>query len=280
LQPNFATKCEKFDMLLAIKRAEIYSPNSIDKDTAIIEEVAKILGCKGFDVRITSESEVLPDAEAPIVVSMGRKPQTIAYLHEREANGAVAVNSARGVDLCCHRRKMRELLEAANIPLAPMEGNDGYWVKRADGVATTHDDVKYVKTRGQATDYARWLRQERGATDVEVTAHVVGDVLKFYGVRHTDFFRCYYSSEGGTTKFGDESINGLPHHYIYNKVELRNVADRAAELVGVDVYGGDVIIRADGSMAIVDLNDWPSFSRFRDEAAKAIATLITHTYNS
>lgn len=261
-------------MLLAIKRAEIYSPNSIDKDTAIIEEVAKILGRKGFDVRITSESGLLPEVEAPIVVSMGRKPQTVSYLSKKEAEGAVVVNSAKGVDLCCHRRKMRQLLEAANVPLAPAEGNDGYWVKRADGVATTHEDVKYVSTREQAADYEQWLRQERGATDVEVTAHVVGDVLKFYGVRNTDFFRCYYSSEGGKTKFGDESINGLPHHYIYNNEELRNVADRAAELVGVDVYGGDVIIRADGSMAIVDLNDWPSFSRFRDEAAKAIADMI------
>lgn len=261
-------------MLLAIKRAEIFSPNSIEKDSAIIERVAQLLGNEGFDTRIASESGQLPEVEAPLFVSMGRRPETLDFLKKQETKGAIVVNSADGVELCCHRHKMRRILQQANIPLAPLEGNGGYWVKRADGVATTHDDVKYVKTRNEAAAYEQWLRQERGAADVEVTAHVLGDVIKFYGVRHTDFFRCYYSSEDGKTKFGDESINGQPHHYIYNKVELHDIADRAAEIVGIDVYGGDVIVRADGSMAIVDLNDWPSFSRCREEAAIAIADMI------
>lgn len=264
----------KNGMLLAIKRAEEFSPNSIDKDTAIIELVVQQLSKKGFGTRIASESNLLTDVEASLFVSMGRKPETLDFLKAQEAKGAIVVNSASGVELCCHRRKMRDILLSAGIPLAPLEGNDGYWVKRADGAATTHDDVKYVKTRNEASAYEQWLRKEKGATDVEVTAHVVGDVMKFYGVRHTDFFRCYYSSEDGKTKFGDESINGMPHHYIYNKVELRTITDRAAEIVGIDVYGGDVIIRPDGSMAIVDLNDWPSFSRCREEAARAIVDMI------
>ena len=40
---------------------------------------------------------------------------------------------------------------------------------------------------------------------------------------------------------------------------------------GLDVYGGDCIVREDGTFCIIDLNDWPSFSRCREEAAKAIA---------
>lgn len=266
----------KNGMLLAIKRAEIFSPNSIDKDTAIIERVAQLLNNEGLDTRIASESERLTDVDASLFVSMGRKPETLDFLKGREAKGAIVVNSAKAVELCCHRHKMRGILQSAGIPLAPLEGNNGYWVKRADGVATSREDVKYVKTRKEAEAYEQWLREERGAKDVEVTAHVVGDVIKFYGVRHTDFFRCYYSSEDGKSKFGDESVNGLPHHYIYNKVELHSIADRAAETVGVDIYGGDVIVRPDGSMAIVDLNDWPSFSRCREEAAKAIADMITN----
>lgn len=261
-------------MLIAIKRAEIYSPNSIDKDAAILTSVAQLLEERGFDVRITSESETLPDVEASLFVSMGRHPFTLEYLDGMEQRGATVVNSPKSVELCCHRCVMRETLERAGIPVAPAIGDDGYWVKRADGVATSCDDVKYVRTYTEAQSYGQWLRERRGAKDVEITAHVVGDVMKFYGVRHTDFFRCYYSSEDGKSKFGNEQVNGLPHHYPYNKVELQRIADLAARTVGVDVYGGDVIVRADGSMAIIDLNDWPSFSRCRNEAAKAIVDLI------
>jgi len=44
----------------------------------------------------------------------------------------------------------------------------------------------------------------------------------------------------------------------------------SAEALGLEVWGGDALF--DGNeFAIVDFNDWPSFSRVRDEAARAIA---------
>ena len=36
----------------------------------------------------------------------------------------------------------------------------------------------------------------------------------------------------------------------------------------------EAIVRADGSFCVIDFNDWPSFSRCREEAAEAIASLI------
>ena len=48
----------------------------------------------------------------------------------------------------------------------------------------------------------------------------------------------------------------------------------AAETLGLFVYGGDAIIGRDGSITIIDVNDWPSFAPVREEASRAIADLI------
>jgi hypothetical protein len=37
------------------------------------------------------------------------------------------------------------------------------------------------------------------------------------------------------------------------------------------VYGGDVIVGKDGSMVVIDENDWPSFAVVRDLASEKIA---------
>jgi len=49
---------------------------------------------------------------------------------------------------------------------------------------------------------------------------------------------------------------------------------RLAQLVGIDVFGGDAIIDSNGKFYIIDFNDWPSFSRCRDEAAKEIVKIV------
>jgi len=52
---------------------------------------------------------------------------------------------------------------------------------------------------------------------------------------------------------------------------LRQKAEKVAQTIGITAYGGDAIVRADGTFCIIDFNDWPSFSRCREDAAKAIA---------
>ena len=47
--------------------------------------------------------------------------------------------------------------------------------------------------------------------------------------------------------------------------------ERLSELTDVRVYGGDCIVTPEGSLAIIDFNDWPSFAPCREEAARAIA---------
>ena len=40
------------------------------------------------------------------------------------------------------------------------------------------------------------------------------------------------------------------------------------------IYGGDCVISADGTLRIIDFNDWPSFARCREEAGGKIAECI------
>ena len=159
--------------------------------------------------------------------------------------------------------------------MPPEEGPDGYWLKRGDAAAQGREDVVYAKDREQLAERIHEMEQ-RGIKDYTVSAHVVGDLVKFYGVRGTDFFRYYYPTDDGQTKFDDERRNGQAHHYAFDADDLHRNMMRLAEAVGIEVYGGDCIVREDGSYCVIDFNDWPSFSRCREEAADAIMEIVNN----
>ena len=148
------------------------------------------------------------------------------------------------------------------------------WIKRGDNCAQKQGDVQFVDDETQfelaMKDFA-----DRGIEQVIVEEHLEGDLIKFYGVEGTPFFYTTYPTEkGGFSKFGLEEQNGLPQHFCFDVEKLKWEADRAAQLTGMMVYGGDAVITAEGSVHIIDFNDWPSFAACRKEAAKAIANRI------
>lgn len=253
-----------------IQRAERYSPNSVEKDRAILEAVAEKLRLKGCEVTMFSEDSCtqVPVAQYDMIFSMARLPETLAWLKTVEAT---VVNAPEGVENC-QRSKLQATMERIGTPAAPREGSDGYWLKRGDGAAQTKSDVIYC---ADVEALERGIREmaQRGIKDYTVSAHVGGDLVKFYGVG-SDFFRYYYPTDDGQTKFGDEARNGEAHHYPFGAGAMQREAARLAESVGVRVYGGDCIVRSDGSFCLIDFNDWPSFSRCREEAAQAIVELI------
>ena len=55
---------------------------------------------------------------------------------------------------------------------------------------------------------------------------------------------------------------------------LGRLARAAAAALGLEVYGGDAIATADGQLVLLDLNAWPSFALYRDEAAAAIGSYL------
>ena len=145
-------------------------------------------------------------------------------------------------------------------------------MKRGDGAAQCREDVVYASNKDELALRIREMEQ-RGIEDYIVSAHVKGDVVKFYGVAGTGFFRCYYPMDDGQTKFGDEVRNGISHHYPFSTYDLQHEAERLSRAVGISIYGGDCIVKADRTFCLIDFNDWPSFSRCREEAADAIVAL-------
>ena len=257
--------------VLAIHRAPCFSPNSVEKDRAIMTAVADCLRRRGVQVSEVSELDV-PMAETEpydCILSMGRFPETLQWLAQQRCR---VVNRPEAVARCA-RSVVERLALQSGVPVAPADGSDGYWLKRGDACAQEPGDVVYCADRSELEAQQAVFRQ-RGITDYVVSAHVAGDLLKFYGVRGTSFFRWFYPTDDGESKFGDERRNGIARHYAFNAGHLQADVNRLADAVGLDVYGGDCIVRPDGTYCVIDFNDWPSFSRCREEAAEEIAVLI------
>ena len=255
--------------IVAVKRKECFSPNSVENDTAILQAVADKIAQDGHEVTILPEERI--EGQADVWLTMGRLSATIEYLKRQEDAGALVLNSGYGLERCS-RSRLHELMRVHHIPMPEDVGSYGYWVKRGDAAAQLAQDVVY------AADEAMLSRVKadfiaRGIRDVVVSAHVPGDLVKFYGVGE-DFFQTFYPTVDGMTKFGDERRNGAPHYYRYDQTALRTHAVRLASLIGIDIYGGDCIITPQGDFRIIDFNDWPSFSRCRREAADAIVRLV------
>ena len=276
---NNLSSCCKGKTLL-IQRAACYSPNSEEKDLAVLQEV----GCFFDDAKIISEDEFVENFSTDNqlistesvgalnvyyqIISMARSTKALECLKQLEQNGIQVINPSAGV-WACQRSNIDKVMRENYFPLPPDKGDDGYWVKRADTAAQSKEDVCFCHDWSEVEKIKSTFMQ-RGITDVVTQAHVKGDVVKFYGVEGTGFFRYYYSGDDTETKFGDEERNGKPRYYSFLSSNLQADAEKLACLLQTPVYGGDAIIQEDGSYVIIDFNDFPSFSRCREEAAKAI----------
>ena len=255
--------------IVCVYRDEQYSPNSAENDKAILDAVGGQLRQQGADVAFVREAD-LQSVEGDVCLSMARSPRA---LQMERTSGVRCINTPDSVALCCCRSHLVQLMKSVGVAMAPQQGDKGYWLKRGDASAEQHGDVVYCATEADEQRAMAAFR-ERGIADVVRSAHVEGDVVKFYGVGSGQLFRYYYPSDDGISKFGDERRNGASHHYAFDVQQLQTHVERLACAVGVQVYGGDCVVRADGTFAIIDFNDWPSFSRCRAEAAEAIAQLV------
>ena len=256
--------------VLMIQRAPQFSPNSVEKDFAILEAVAARLSTQRHEVSIVSEDSLQAIVNADVIFTMGRLPETQQTL--KKLSGCRIINVPVGIENCA-RCRLATIMAQVGTPVPPAEGPDGYWLKRGDAAAQSEGDVQFAADKTQLADKIRAMKQ-RGINSYNISAHVVGDLVKFYGVCGTGFFRYYYPTDDGDTKFSDEVRNGSARHYAFEVSSMQSEAERLAEAVGIEVYGGDCIVRSDGTFCLIDFNDWPSFSRCREEAAEAITSLI------
>jgi hypothetical protein len=257
---------------LGITREPLFSPGKVDADRAILLAVAEVLERRGHAVRVAAGEGALPEPEpGEAVFAMCQGDAALAALREWERRGVRVVNSVASI-LGCHRHRLLESLrraavkapealvfDTARVPErwpAWLESAGG-WLKRGDVHATEADDVVFVRDANEARGtVARF--QARDIARAALQRHVDGTIVKFYAA-------------------GDRLIAWFPPSDVElapsaDQIEaLSGVARSAAAAVGLDVYGGDCVLDASGGVALIDLNDWPSYAACRAAAAKAIA---------
>jgi hypothetical protein len=274
--------------IAGIMRAGAYSPNHIGNDAAIFNAAADHLRKRGCIVNIYSEEQFIADeVTEPVIVNMCREMKSIHKLQELEQKGALVINSGFGIENCT-RERMTRILVGSNIPYPEsliVNTDEGVtatlkkagftqcWIKRGDFHAMHKEDVSYVRHPEEALE----VLQEyflRGIKRAVINRHLVGDLIKFYGVQGTPFFFWFYPFDLGHSKYGHEAINGKSQGLEFDKEKLRAICQNASEVLDVKVYGGDCIISPEGDIRIIDFNDWPSFAPCRQEAAPHIAKCI------
>ena len=269
-------------------RAGAYSPNHIGNDAAILNAAAEQLRKRGCLVNIYSEEQFnTSGVEEQVILNMCREQRSIANLQKAEDAGKIVINSGFGIENCTRERMTRILLgngipypdslivdtDEAVKPKLKKKGFQSCWIKRGDFHAMHKEDVSFVRHAEEAQE----VLQEyflRGIKRAVINVHLVGDLVKFYGVRGTPFFFWFYPFDEGHSKYGHEAINGKSQGIKFNVKEMKSICQRAAEELNVVIYGGDCIVSPEGEMRIIDFNDWPSFAPCRNEAAPHIAKSV------
>lgn len=257
-----------------IKRKPNYSPNQVTNDALILLKTAEELIKLGADYVMYNEEEIETAVIEPnSIFSMARGATAINKLIELEKEGKRILNQPHSV-LNCYRVNMAVRLPKSGVSfpnsmIVKTKSKEEYkisnigerkiWVKRGDVHAIHREDVSLVYSDEELNFLLREFAL-RGIDDAVLQEHINGDVIKFYSVRNTNFFYWYYP-------------NGK-NHYKFDVDHLKELALKSAETLGIIIYGGDAIVSEDGSITIIDVNDWPSFAPIRNEACKYIAETI------
>lgn len=197
-----------------VKRNTKFSPNHIGNDGMIFNLTAEYLRSMGYEVREYTESEfVLSEEDERYIFNMARDKSTIKRLKQCEADGAIIINPGTGIENCT-RTTMTRLLMDNSIPhpesiivdvtddpteeLEKMNAG-AFWIKRGDSHTIHREDVTYARN----IEEAKSILQEFALRDIPnavINEHLVGDLVKFYGVYGTDFFYWFYPFDLSLTK--------------------------------------------------------------------------------
>lgn len=276
---------KKENKILALYRQKDFSPNSEDKDTYILNAIVEELGQKGYKTDCINEIDFSKtNNDYSLIISMARGEKNIELLSDLEKRGTKVINTTLSIKNC-FREQQTKILQQNNIPIPKTtivdtdtydiesfkqfsEGN--FWIKRADFQTIEEQDVCRPKSLEQTKKI--FLNYKlRGISKAIISEHIEGDIIKFYGVRNTDFFSFSYPTED---KFHNK-INIAKNRISFNTQVFIKDVNKAINLLGLDIYGGDAIIDEKGNYYIIDINDFPSFSVCREQAAKEIADMVT-----
>jgi hypothetical protein len=262
-----------------IYRELAHSPGRVDADRAILESVGAALTARGFDVALVAPDAELDTHFANIFVMCECGP-ILDRLSNAEKTGSIVVNSPDAIRNT-YRHRMIELLARHKIPAPASQvvasnassprPPTAAWIKRYDFHATEARDVMYAASEEGWREALHGFAA-RGIPFVVAQEHVPGDLVKFYGVKRAmvpvaaNWFEWFYHRDKGMLG------------YSFDVASLRRAAFGAAAALGLEIFGGDAIIQANGEPMIVDINAWPSYALYRDRAAQAIADHLTERF--
>jgi hypothetical protein len=261
-----------------IFREEAHSPGRESDDAEILRLTAKHLEALGFQVSLKSPEEISGTRERPpFAFLMCEDVLLLRQLTAWESEGVRQVNSPVAV-FNTYRERMIARFGAAGVPFieSRVVSTTGsrpraatpVWVKRPDVHNTQEGDVVLAASDG-ALGAALDGLAARGIARAVLQPPVAGDLIKFYGV-----------GPGGACDGGPPWFRWFYHKgqkiagHRFDEGGLATLVSRAAAALGLEVYGGDVIATASGDLVLLDLNAWPSFALYRDEAAVAIGAYL------
>jgi hypothetical protein len=266
-----------------IFREHAHSPGRESDDAAILRLTAKHLVAEGFQINLRSPEEVAEGGQCipPFIFLMCERLTILRQLRRWELRGARIVNAPSAV-LNTYRHRMVLLFEQAGVPFPPSlivpthrpgyQGSWPVWVKRGDVHNTQDGDVAFAPTVAALHEAIQGLAQ-RGIRRAVIQQHLSGDLIKFYGVGdparlqgQQPWFRWFYHQ--------DQALAGHP----FDPRHLAILAQQAAAALGLEVYGGDAIALKGGAPVLIDLNAWPSFALYRDEASAQIASYLKQRF--
>lgn len=259
--------------VLGVYREQVFSPGKVQEDAAILDSTLAALSRVGHKVASVRAEALDASFERPgRVLSMAQSEKPLEILGEWQKLGTQVINSVESIRNC-YRKPLTSLLTGAGVrmPLSRMitleqaEQQIGLqlsrriWLKRGDVHAMQSGDVVSLESQGDlpvALDHFR----RHNIRDILLQEHVEGHVVKFYGVGDGGYFKAFSAHTG-------EDVTGS----VRSLVDLAVVASR---IVGLEVYGGDAVLTNQKEIFLIDLNDWPSFSRCCNSAAEGIASYL------
>ena len=275
----------------AVFREVEHSPGREKDDAGILRAAGRRLEEAGAGVvvdyrapgALTGRESDLPT----LAFAMCESLPALECLRTWESHGVCVVNSSSSV-ANTHRERMTPLLEDRKVPMPesllldavePLPRSaqadrlfSACWIKQATEHKTREGDVVFATDSASVRDAVDRLRG-RGLPRAVVQRHVEGDLVKFYGVGSaratTPAVEGHEPSASWFKWFYPREHPAAGH--AFDARVLSDIACRAARALGLDVWGGDAIVTPAGEILVIDVNAWPSFALFREEAADHIA---------